>query len=732
VTWIAIARHELAGYLRAPVAWGIGVLFLAVQGVGFAGQVAALSDPERPAPLGAVLDGFFAGSLLTWSLGLAVIALIAMRAIAEDRRAGTWETLLTAPVGEGEVIVGKWIAGAAFHAILWLPTAAYLIVVAVYRPPGAGWDLGPVVTAYAGVIAIGAALLAVAMAAAAWSPSPLVAGAAAYAVLMLVLLVGELPSLWPGLAVDHPDLSSAIGAASVRGRMSELARGEVTGGAVVLVAGLVVVGLSLAITGACLGRRRDVAARGVATVLVAVIAIQAGALIARWPLAWDVTSRGHNSLDPETRATLARLSDPAKLTVIRPTLDELEPVFDEAVRVARRFAVAQPRIAVAVVDPASIPGGLPAVARDAGLADDDLATSGAIVVDVGGRRRVVDVVDAGDLPGFTARDPSAPPPRITQFAIEAELAARLRELDDDRPLVACATTGHGELGFAPDPAVAELSSIAARVRADGGRIEPIADELAAGVPEHCRVVIVAGPTTPLPGAYALAIERWLDAGGGLLVMSAVRPGGGGEMPPTGLEPILSRNGIDVLDAVALDPTIAVEQAMRVGTTYGNHPVVAGFNGRRFTIWLAPRALAIRAPALPLAMTTSNGWAETQWKAPPYRFDAGDDIGPVAIAAAAERGGRLVVIGSAESLSSAVTAGAGDLLAAQAIRWLARRDRVEIATRDKTPEQLRLLMTTAERRAVIAMCAGGVPLVIAAMGIAITLRRRRKLAAEASR
>ena len=52
---LLIARRELGAHLRAPVAYVVGVLFLAVQGASFAALVAALSDPARPAPLGAVL-----------------------------------------------------------------------------------------------------------------------------------------------------------------------------------------------------------------------------------------------------------------------------------------------------------------------------------------------------------------------------------------------------------------------------------------------------------------------------------------------------------------------------------------------------------------------------------------------------------------------------------------------------------------------------------------------------
>ena len=56
--------------LRAPIVYVIGGLFLAVQGIAFAGLVSALSDPTKPAPLGALLEGQLAGTLLTWVLQL--------------------------------------------------------------------------------------------------------------------------------------------------------------------------------------------------------------------------------------------------------------------------------------------------------------------------------------------------------------------------------------------------------------------------------------------------------------------------------------------------------------------------------------------------------------------------------------------------------------------------------------------------------------------------------------
>ncbi len=156
-------RRELHVMLRAPILYVVGGVFLVVQGVAFAGLVGALSDPRKPAPLGALLEGQLAGTLLTWVLSLVVLTLLGMRTIAEDKRSGAWELLLTAQVGEGAAVVGKWLAASTLYAILWLPTLAYLGVVAIFRADDGGWDVAAIACGYAGAIAIGAALLAAAV-----------------------------------------------------------------------------------------------------------------------------------------------------------------------------------------------------------------------------------------------------------------------------------------------------------------------------------------------------------------------------------------------------------------------------------------------------------------------------------------------------------------------------------------------------------------------------------------
>jgi len=721
-------RRELHVMMRAPILYVVGGVFLVVQGVAFAGLVGALSDPRKPAPLGALLEGQLAGTLLTWVLSLVVLTLLGMRAIADDKRSGAWELLLTAQVGEGAAVVGKWLAAVTLYALLWVPTLAYLALVALYRADDGGWDGAAIVCGYAGAIALGAALLAWAIAASAAMSSTLGAGALGFALLVGIFLLGEVPALWPDLAVDQPGLAALLDAISIRSAALAFARGEVSLAAVILVGGLAVVGLSLAIALACSGRRRrrEVRARLAGTVALAAIATLAGTLAVRHPARLDVSADRRNTLDPATRDVLGGLPGPATLTIVRPTLGGLEPVYDEVARVVARMGEHAPALAVRWVDPANAPGGLPAIARAAGLAPDDLAAGGAVVVELAGRRRVVDLfafaqVDAG--PGGA--------PTIERLAIEQALAGALAALALDRPLTACATAGHGELPMTARDDKSDWSMIAERLKADGITVEEVA--VASEVPRACTVLLVAGPAVPLSPVEALAVQAYVRGGGALVVAAATRTLAGGT-GATGLEGVLANDGLGLPAAIAIDPSLTVREipgALFVVDGYTDHPINAGFANTRATLWFQPRPVVVHAGATPLVRATAASWGETDLRSSPPAKQERDLAGPVVLAALG-KSGRVLALGTAESLSSAVLGGGAsaiDLWLARAIRRLAGLTDPQIAAR--TPDQIRLVLTTAERRAVIALSVAGIPLAWALLGgVVVWWRRRRARKAEA--
>ncbi|MEO7734306.1 MAG: Gldg family protein, partial [Kofleriaceae bacterium] len=633
-------RSELAVMLRAPILYVVGGVFLVVQGIAFAGLVAALSDPRRPAPLGALLEGQLAGTLLTWVLELVVLTLLGMRTVAEDKRSGSWEALLTAGVGEGCAITGKWLAATTIYALVWLPTLAYLAVVAVFRADAGGWDLPAIAVGYAGAIAVGAALLAWAIAASAATASVLAAGALGFAWLIGIFLIGELPALWPDLAADHPGLALALDTVSLRAIATDFARGNLGARGLAVLAGLTVVGLSLAITLACAGRRRarELRIRTLATLAFAASAVALGVLAARHPSGLDLSAARSSSLDPETEAILGDLPGPATITIVAPTFGALEPVYDEVARVIGQMAGAAPRLTVRRADPANAPGGVSAIARAAGLLPGDLASSGALVIELGGRRRVI------GLSAFAAIDwRTDGAPVVERLAIEQAVAGELAQLSTTDPITVCVTRGHGELALSASPAGHDLATVVQRLGGDGMAVDEV--ELVPDVPARCAVVLVAAPTSPLGAEDALALQRFLARDRGLIV-AAANPGTG-ELPATGLEGLLAGEGLGLPPAIAIDPRLAVREvplAVYVTTGYADHPINRGFAGSRPTLWIAPRAVLVAGGARPLVSATAESWGERDLIDPPAK-DADDLAGPVALAAIGSHA-RVIAIGSA--------------------------------------------------------------------------------------
>ncbi len=719
-----VFRRELHVMLRAPIVYVVGGVFLVVQGVAFAGLVGALSDPRKPAPLAALLEQQLAGTLLTWVLSLVVLTLLGMRAIADDKATGGWELLLTARVGEGAAVVGKWLAATAIYALLWIPTLAYLGVVSIFRSDGGGWDIATIATGYLGAITIGAALLAWTVAASAAMGSTLGAGGLGFALLIGLFLVGELPTLAPDLAVDHPTLAAALSAVGVRASLAAFARGELGAAPLVFVSTLAVVGLALAITLACAGRRsrRELRARGTGTALLALIGGLALALAVRHPARLDVSASGRNSLDPATRGILANV-DRATLTVVRPSLGALEPLYDEVTRVVRRIGEL-PGITVRVVDPVNAPGGLDAVARSAGVLPKDLANGGAVIVDAYGKRRVIDLLSLATIERVQGAA------SVEQLVVERALSGALAQMGMTMPITVCATAGHGELPFEATDTRADWSLVAERLRGEGMSVEAIS--LAAAVPARCSVLVVAGPSTPLSDEEALVVQQYLAANGALLVAAAARVVGRGDdrIGRTGLEGVLAQSGLGLPLAIALDPAWTVKEiqgSILVFAGYTDHPIDRGFANARPTMWVLPRAVLVENGARPLITASPESWAETALDAESAERGPDDLAGPIVLAAIG-KGDRTIAIGSAEDFSTVSLAGyasAGDLWIAQAVRFLARAPEPKVDVAARRPEQIRLVMTDGQRRAVIALSVAGIPLAWILVGAAILLLRRRR-------
>jgi len=126
-----------------------------------------------------------------------------MRLIAEERRSGTIEVLLTSPVTEAQVVVGKFLAAMAFYLALWLPTVLYVVILARHSKI----DLGPVAAGYLGVVLLGFMFLAVGTLASTLSTNQLIAAIIAFAAMVLLFSIGLVEQLMTSSSVVRDALA---------------------------------------------------------------------------------------------------------------------------------------------------------------------------------------------------------------------------------------------------------------------------------------------------------------------------------------------------------------------------------------------------------------------------------------------------------------------------------------------------------------------------------------------
>lgn len=213
---LAVLGRELRAYFFSPLAYVILTFFLLVQGYYFTLIVAYLSDPRAAA--GKPLELFFGQTIFTWLVLLFAGTFLTMRLISEELRSGTVETLMTAPVTETQVVLGKYFAALAFYLFLWAPTLVYVAIVRLFTPI----DWGPVAASYIGIAGIGALFLAVGLFASAMSKNQIVAAIVTFSFLLVLFSAGLMENLF-----QSPTAKQILGHMNLWQHMDDWSKGIV-------------------------------------------------------------------------------------------------------------------------------------------------------------------------------------------------------------------------------------------------------------------------------------------------------------------------------------------------------------------------------------------------------------------------------------------------------------------------------------------------------------------------
>ena len=181
-------RKEIAACFLSPIAYVVGIFFLAVMGYIFWFLATVLAE----GPGGVTVLHLFFASPFFWMVLLVMVPALTMRLVAEEKRSGTIETLLCAPVTDAAVVLAKYAGVLTFYAAVWLPTLAYVFVLrhfsAVMAPP----DLASLATGYLGVLMVGAFYLAIGLFASTLTSNQIIAAMVAFALIGLFFFSGFL------------------------------------------------------------------------------------------------------------------------------------------------------------------------------------------------------------------------------------------------------------------------------------------------------------------------------------------------------------------------------------------------------------------------------------------------------------------------------------------------------------------------------------------------------------
>ena len=180
--FLALTVKEARALFVSPIAYAVIAVFLLLTGYTFAVTLFM----TKQATLAYI---FFQGAMQL----VLLVPLVTMRQFAEERRGGTLELLLTAPVREGSIVLAKFTASMAVLLVMLAFTLVYAFILGVVGNP----DWGPVYSGYLGLALLAGALVAIGLAVSALTTNQIVAAVVSLGIFGLLWAIDTWAALLP-------------------------------------------------------------------------------------------------------------------------------------------------------------------------------------------------------------------------------------------------------------------------------------------------------------------------------------------------------------------------------------------------------------------------------------------------------------------------------------------------------------------------------------------------------
>ncbi|HVN07367.1 MAG TPA: ABC transporter permease [Patescibacteria group bacterium] len=245
----AVFRKEMSLYFVSPIAYVAVGAFLFLAGMFFQGILAEATEYSMRAAMqsmqfgtpfqidvpGEVMRGFFG---VTGTLLLFIIPMLTMGTYAEERRRGTMELLMTSPITDVEIVLGKYLGALALFLIMLLPTALQMVILFRSSDPVPPWRL--LVCGYVGIIMLGGSLLAIGQFLSSLTESQIVAGILTFLAFLLLWVMDFVVRGGAG------SVTAEVGQyLSILRHLNDFIRGVVDSSNLIYYASLIILGLFL-------------------------------------------------------------------------------------------------------------------------------------------------------------------------------------------------------------------------------------------------------------------------------------------------------------------------------------------------------------------------------------------------------------------------------------------------------------------------------------------------------
>ena len=464
-------------------------------------------------------------------------------------------------------------------------------------------------------------------------------------------------------------------------------------------------------------------------VLLGFLFIMGNYLSSRHYARWDLTRQQFTALSDQTRQTLTQLQEPLSIIVFYQSTHRLYSLVKDLLAEYERIS---PQVQVEYVDPEQDIARARQLVTEFQIDPNSPDAFHLVIFKSGSRHKYISDTDLAEYDYATMTMESQP--RVKAFKGEAAFTSAILSVTQEQQPLLWFTSGHGEKSSASTDPTNGLSQLKRYLEQQNLRLEEVNLLQRAEIPSDVNLIAVVGPTRRFTEQELLLLQGRLERGGRLLAL--IDP-----LSDTGLDDFLERWGVSLGMDIVVDPARQlpfVSPANLLVTDYTEHPIVEKMK-TFMTLFPLARSVRLVSPPpagitpTPLALTSPDGWGETNTSVVKFQFDRGvDHEGPVSIAAAAERAAttpdgaptRLVVIGDSDFLIDAQLSNVGnrDFLLG-AVLWLLKQES-RIGIGPKTLEALKLNLTGKQLANILWLSRLCLPLLCGLLGLGMWWLRRK--------